>query len=53
MAALQGLNSEEAQRIASSKGARVELLEHDGYLSVAAGRFKGYQVSSARNPIGI
>ena len=53
MAALQGLNSEEAQRISSSKGARVELLEHDGYLSVAAGRFKGYQVSSACNIAGM
>lgn len=40
----QGLNPEEAQRINSSTAGRVELLEQDGYLSVAAGRFKGYQV---------
>jgi hypothetical protein len=50
---LQGLNPEEAQRISLSKGARVELLEHDGYLSVAAGRFKGYQVGSAHEPAGV
>ncbi len=40
----QGLNEEEAERINSSKGGRVEILEQDGYISVAAGRFKGYQV---------
>jgi hypothetical protein len=44
---LQGLNPEEAERVTSSKGGRVELLEHDGYLSVAAGRFKGYQVGGS------
>lgn len=43
-----GLNHEEAQRIMSSKAGRVEILEQDGYLSVAAGRFKGYQLSMTR-----
>ncbi len=40
----QGLNKDEATRLRTSKGARVEILEQDGYISVAAGRFRGYQV---------